>query len=429
MKKQLLLILLVCSLTFAAYQDCSGQVNNKPLLDIPPKLLKTVKNGEKYLVQDGNNTVYILNVFGSPYQMGYASGLLMAEEMKENISNMFQYIENELKDEILSNFKLPTFVIKLIQKANAMPLIRAALQWNYLVTLPYTNIRWQEEFQGISDASGIKLMDLIHLNLFPELTQAACTIVGAWSTASVDNVIRQLRALDWSPDAPVNRYPLITVYHSTEKGSNVFANIGFAGLIGSITAFSANGIAMSEKVWLPGSSVPYTYYGYPWMYVFRDTAQFSDNLQDAVKRIYDAKRTQRIHIGIGSLSDNSFFGIEYSEKIINIYNDKNYTYTPAHPQMDGIMFWDKHVQPSQNYCLGSILEDGYGKIDTEFLFRVVSGVHETGNAQVCVFDFVNQEIWVSYSFGDNENAYDRSPIRIQFGALFKAKSASEQGVY
>lgn len=70
----------------------------------------------------------------------------------------------------------------------------------------------------------------------------------------------------------MNQYPLITVYHSTEKGSNVFANIGFAGLVGSITAFSAKGIALSEKVWLPGKSVPYTYYGYPWMYVFRDLA-------------------------------------------------------------------------------------------------------------------------------------------------------------
>lgn len=308
--------------------------------------------------------------------MGYASGQLMGEEFKTNIDNMFNYIEAELKEEVLSNVKLPTFAIKLIQKVNALPLIRAALEWNYLVTIPYTNKRWIEEFKGISDASGIKLIDLIHLNLFPELTQAACSIVGAWGAATTGNVVRQLRALDWSPDAPVNKYPLITVYHSTEKGSNVFANIGFAGLIGSITAFNANGIAMSEKVWLPGKSVPYTYYGYPWMYVFRDTAQFSSNLSQAVDRIFNAKRTQRIHIGIGSLADNSFLGFEYSEKIVNVYNDKNYTYTAAHPQMDGVMFWDKHVQPSNDPCLGSILETGYGNIDTEYLFRVVSGVHQ-----------------------------------------------------
>jgi len=37
----------------------------------------------------------------------------------------------------------------------------------------------------------------------------------------------------------------------TEKGSVPFANIGYAGLVGSITAFSSNGIAISEKVWMP----------------------------------------------------------------------------------------------------------------------------------------------------------------------------------
>lgn len=123
------------------------------------------------------------------------------------------------------------------------------------------------------------------------------------------------------------------------------------------------------------------------MYVYRDLAQFSNNLDDAIEYIFNAKRTQRIHIGLGSLANNSFVGIEYSEKIVNIYNDKNYTYTEAHPQMDGVMFWDKHVQPSNNPCLGSILETGYGNIDAEFLFRTVCGVAETGDGQVCVFDF------------------------------------------
>lgn len=112
------------------------------MVDQTPELIQTVKNGEKYLIKNDTNYVYLINVFGSPYEMGYASGLLMGEEMSYNIQHMFTYIENELKDEIISHVKLPTFAIKLIQKVNAMPLIRAALEWNYLVTIPYTNKRW-----------------------------------------------------------------------------------------------------------------------------------------------------------------------------------------------------------------------------------------------------------------------------------------------
>lgn len=86
----------------------------------------------------------------------------------------------------------------------------------------------------------------------------------------------QLRALDWDSDCPINRYPTITIYHPTEPGSYSFANIGYASMIGSITALSANGVAISEKVWLPPSNdtADTSYFGKPWMYVLRDLAQF-----------------------------------------------------------------------------------------------------------------------------------------------------------
>jgi len=38
-----------------------------------------------------------------------------------------------------------------------------------------------------------------------------------------------------------------------------------------------------------------------------------------------------IHIGIGSEKSNAFEGVEYSENYVKVFNDKNYTYTDAHP--------------------------------------------------------------------------------------------------
>jgi hypothetical protein len=48
----------------------------------------------------------------------------------------------------------------------------------------------------------------------------------------------QLRALDWDANNPMNKYPMIAIYDLTEKGSHPFANVGFAGFVGSITALS-----------------------------------------------------------------------------------------------------------------------------------------------------------------------------------------------
>lgn len=52
----------------------------------------------------------------------------------------------------------------------------------------------------------------------------------------------------------------------------------------------------------------------------------------------------KIHIGIGTTEDNAFRGIEYGENKLDIFDDKNYTaYSDKHPQMDGVMYWDKFV--------------------------------------------------------------------------------------
>lgn len=81
--------------------------------------------------------------------------------------------------------------------------------------------------------------------------------------------------------------------------------------------------------------------------------------------------------------------------------------------MDGVFFWDKHPQPSTDPCLNSILASNYGQISPEVIYREVIGYHQTGNTQVCVFDVLNGEIYLSYSeHGTNKDAYKRSMMYI-----------------
>ena len=69
-----------------------------------------------------------------------------------------------------------------------------------------------------------------------------------------------------------------------------------------------------------------------------------------------AHRTCTIHLGIGSTDQHIFRMFEYSYKVLNNYDDANYThYSEAHPQANGIAYFDKHVQPSRDDCVGSIL--------------------------------------------------------------------------
>jgi hypothetical protein len=167
--------------------------------------------------------------------------------------------------------------------------------------------------------------------------------------------------LDWEPTAPVNQYPSVIIYESTEEGSKTFANIGYMGLIGSLTAISKIGISVGEKVMYarPGDypvQPKITYVGKPWMFVLRDATQFANNIEEVETMLQTTNRTMMIHLGFGSLPDKLFRGVDYASNYIAFYNDNNYThYSASHPQLDGIFYYDKHVQPSGDICIASIL--------------------------------------------------------------------------
>ena len=126
--------------------------------------------------------------------------------------------------------------------------------------------------QGVID-----LAKLRRVNFIPELTRSACTILGAWIKATLDGKLYHLRSLDWAPTAGVNQNPSIIIYNPSEPSSKVFANIGYLGLVGTLTGISKIGITVGEKVMYvrQASDYPqmptYNYFGKPWLYALRDT--------------------------------------------------------------------------------------------------------------------------------------------------------------
>jgi len=77
------------------------------------------------------------------------------------------------------------------------------LDLNYQIALPYIPQRFIDEVKGIADGSNGLVSEqlLIRINMVPELTQAACTIFGAFGSATADGKLYHLRALDWESTA------------------------------------------------------------------------------------------------------------------------------------------------------------------------------------------------------------------------------------
>lgn len=167
-----------------------------------------------------------------------------------------------------------------------------------------------------------------------------------------------------------------------------------------------------------------TRYGNPWTYVLRDVLYDTHNLETALSFMNKTHRTCAIHLGLASRDDHSFRMIEYSYKTFNVYNDVNYNhYSKNHPQKNGVAYWDKHVQPSGDSCVGQLLTDPkyYGKWDIESFWRVVGLSHQTGDTQLVVFDLEASRMLVSYSeMGTGNEAYKRRPIDVDLRQLFSS---------
>ncbi|EDQ90047.1 uncharacterized protein MONBRDRAFT_36634 [Monosiga brevicollis MX1] len=387
------LVALVALAPVAIRADCPGTPNLRPIYSSDPVLVKSIENASLYHVGTGENgtTLRVLHLYGSPYAMGYAQGQLLADDIKTMVAAFFEYLDDTIAPYI--NW-LPQDVQKIILEDGPA----AALQFEVDLTMPYISQYFLDEIRGLADGCncGIDYKTVLQVHLFPELIKASCSMFGAWgpAIANVSGTVNQLRALDWGLDNPLVNYSLVAVYHPEEGLGHPFASVTFNGFIGSITSYGGL-VGMSEKVWLSYNESA-SRAGVPFHFLMRDAAQFDRTIDDTLNRIYNSKRTCSVHLGVGSSLDKQFRAVEYSHEEVLVYDDKNYpSYLPAHPLFDGLVFINKHVQPSSDTCMGSLMTKYYGSLDAETTIRNVLGNTASGDMHAAFYDYGNNVIHVS----------------------------------
>lgn len=127
----------------------------------------------------------ILNVRGTAYEMGYATGLLVGNDIQDNINAMYDYAVKEGNQEAQKYVPIPDAIFNKIIPGE-LKALKKLLDLSWETTRMYTPLRYKDEMQGIADATGIDYLDIRRINLFPELTRAACTMIGAWGESTSD---------------------------------------------------------------------------------------------------------------------------------------------------------------------------------------------------------------------------------------------------
>ena len=95
---------LICffALIYSVYSDaqgCKGVLNTNEIVRDEPRFVNSIPNGKHFVVGDGYDKINIVHVYGNtPYDMGYALGKLMSEDLKQLVPEYFAYLDNKIED-------------------------------------------------------------------------------------------------------------------------------------------------------------------------------------------------------------------------------------------------------------------------------------------------------------------------------------------
>jgi len=408
--------------------------NEMPILDSPPVFDREIKNAKLYWADSGNNKISIVHVWGTPYEMGFAHGRILHDRVNAFITTLWDYFIDEITHE-LNEFlpDLPDWFIQDIAEGG----IEWALEKTTNITQEFTPPYFDQELQGLADASGLDFKMLQNIHMLGELTKGACSMMGAWNDALASGKgLLQFRTLDWDMSGPFRDFPHITIYHPND--GNHFANIGWTGWVGSLTGMNDERMAISE---IGAAYADYTFgkesrKGIPFTYLLRDVLQFDQSLDDSKFRMENANRTCNLILGVGDGKNEIFNSVRYSHSVADFFDDENMEPGPIctqpqpcdwHPRIDSVVYHGMDWNcPTYTERLGQEIKKYWGQITPEIIISDIIAKTCTGDVHNAVYDLTLNDMYVAVASphgadSKTKQAYKNSYVKFDMDDIFSVK--------
>jgi len=327
--------------------------------------------GELQTIGEGVDTVNVLYTGGTPYQIGYWHGMLLHDDVVASIDYALQVTQNEI------------------------PLEGLLAIWRMME--PYVSPELMLEMQGLSDASGVPL-DLIHaMHALPDAAEFHCSAFAAFGPATANGHMIQLRNLDFSMDLGIQDHPLVVI---AEPLNGVkYANVTFAGFIGSIAGMNAAGVGVSEV----GESYDYAYEkldGTPMPFVLRNVIAHATSLNDAIAIIEGAEPTSSYVFVVGDARTPDAAVFMYSPSIFQYWGPGGVATIDREPGLPNIVYHGMY-----NDRLYADLAAATGTITPEVTMAISEhNAMINSNLMNTIYDLTTGDLWVNYAEGPTGRA-------------------------
>lgn len=372
------------------------------------------REGKGYLEKIDRQLV--LHLKGSPYELGYQHGKLLADLVKSNLTNIIDNQSEQGKSKEYLMYKM----------------LRGGMH-NQLK--PHIPERFLEEMKGLAEGAGLSFDDVLAGNLFPEAFH--CSGIALMGKATHDHSLYHVRILDYMTDAGLQNRAVVMMVEP--DGKNAFINVGYAGSMGSVTGMNDKQITIGEM----GGGGQGHWDGMPMNLLIRDALERASTLTEALSIYNDTPRTCEYYYVISDAKIPDARGVYATPKQIHFVKPgENYGMfdVPLPPQGDSggnrtlIKGFELVQSPVQTLiksadgkkmgflntppedCVIISGEDRY-KTFTERLLEQYGKVNETilqelikrpvsmkGNLHNAIFHPSTLEVWIANAGADGEPA-------------------------
>lgn len=339
------------------------------------------------------NGYRVLHLKGTPYEMGYQHGALLKDHVRQNL----EYILHE-------KGAAPVQIgpIKLYPRAAILSIS------NYQTKKNYIPQKYLDEIAGLAAASGLPVDDARMGNFLPEMFH--CSGFAVMNSATSDGTLYHGRVLDYACDWKLQEHAVLII--AEPDGGIPFANITYAGFIGSVTGMNADHVAVGE---MGGGGLGH-WDGVPMAFLVREVLEKAKDLESAIAVFRDSPRTCQYFYVISDGKTNEAVGMEASWNRFEVIKTGAAHSLLPKPVKDCVL-----LSAGKRYEeLVRRAESQHGKLDAEGALRLMDrGVAMNSNLHNVLFAPRSSKLWIANATPDKRPAAEQPYQEFDFAELLK----------
>jgi len=261
------------------------------------KLLATYGHGR---LEDHDGTK-VLFLEGTPEEMGAQHGHLLKREVRDLVSRVLYGVG------VGSSFEKGRWFFGEIESCTAR-------------IQPFIDSRYLREMDALAQAAGLENEEIRLANFFPELFH--CSGFALMGSATVDGRIYHGRILDYMKGIGLEKNATVTVFRP--DAGHAWVNVGYAGLVGTVTAMNEKQISIGEM----GGRGEGKWDGKPMAQLLREVMERAGTLDEAIEIMRRGPRTCEYYYVLADGKTHRAAGIAATPDKFEIVGPGD-----AHPQL------------------------------------------------------------------------------------------------